>query len=105
MSNEIPSLMRRKPVTFSKAITEPPEDVSGYPLLSPGERWETVMQGASDHHRGEHDWSSPDPYDCSVCHVYLDLLIEAVRRDERNRAEVVASAEQTSRGPVDESRP
>jgi len=82
-----------------------PTDAAGtrwandYPLLSVSERWETVMQGASEHHRGEHDWSSPDPYDCSVCHVYVDLLIEAVRRED------VASARSSSREPTDESRP
>lgn len=45
------------------------------------ERWESLLQAMSDHHRGEHDWSSPDPYDCSVCHATLAMYRDEVRRN------------------------
>lgn len=46
-----------------------------------GEAWETLMQTFSEHHLGEHDWSSKDPYDCVACHVMVSVYTEAIKRD------------------------
>lgn len=47
--------------------------------------WERLMQTFSDHHRGEHDWSAKDPYDCSVCHLHIQIYAVAIRTAERAR--------------------
>ncbi len=51
------------------------------PKLSASERKEDLMQAMSDHSRGEHDWSCPDAYDCTVCHAMIDIYAEAVARE------------------------
>jgi hypothetical protein len=55
--------------------------IAHYGEQTVSERWENLMQGFSDHHRGEHDWSSIDPYDCVVCHVLVSLYGETIRAE------------------------
>ena len=44
---------------------------------------ENMRLAMSDHHAGKHDWSSADPYDCTVCDAAAWMIARAASASTR----------------------